>query len=323
MLSSSSRLLRVLSLLQTRSHWAGQDLAERLEVHPRTVRRDIDRLRQLGYPIHASSGVAGGYAFRAGQSLPPLLLDDDEAVSIAVALHEIGRHSTPAVAESAMRALTKLGQVMPAALRERVAALSTVVVGVERAVDPFGDGPADVEVMMALGVAGARQERCRFDYLSGEGAETARHTEPYRLVSVGRRWYLVAFDLDRQAWRTFRVDRISRVRPTGARFSRVDPPDAVELVTTGLAVASYRERATVRFLATPEVVARHVSPTIGVIRGGPANRRHTLVDIGGDADWIARFLAGCELPFDVVEPEGLRDELRQLGERLIARHPPT
>jgi predicted DNA-binding transcriptional regulator YafY len=317
-----TRLLRLLALLSSRSSWRGDELAERLEVTERSIRRDITRLRELGYPVESTTGPYGGYSLGAGGKLPPLLLDDDEAVSIAVALHEIGRRSTSSVAESAMRALTKLGQVMPAVLRERVSAMSTVVVGVER-VDPFGDQPAAVEVMMSLGVAGARQERCRFDYRSGEGAETARHIEPYRLVSVGRRWYLVAYDLDRLDWRTFRVDRITRVRTTGARFSRTDPPDAVEFVTSGIAVHGYESHATVRFLASPEAVGREVAPTIGVIRRGPANRRQTLVDIGGDLDWIARFLAGIGLPFEVVEPPELRDELRRLGERLVADHPPT
>jgi predicted DNA-binding transcriptional regulator YafY len=314
----------LLALLSSRSSWRGDELAERLEVTERSIRRDVTRLRDLGYPVESTTGPYGGYSLGAGGRLPPLLLDDDEAVSIAVALHEIGRRSTSAVAESAMRALTKLGQVMPASLRERVAAMSEVVVGVERTPDPFaGDTRADVEVMMALGVAGARQERCRFDYRSGEGAETARHTEPFRLVSVGHRWYLVAYDLDRLDWRTFRVDRISRVRTTGARFARVDPPDAVELVTTGIAVSGYDQHATVRFHAAPDVVARLVGPTVGVIRRGAANRRHTVVDIGGDLDWIARYLAGCEVRFEVLEPPELRDELRQLGERLVAAHPPS
>ena len=322
-MDTPARLLRLLALLSSRSSWRGDELADRLEVTERSIRRDITRLRDLGYPVESTTGPYGGYSLGAGGRLPPLLLDDDEAVSIAVALHEIGRRSSSAVAESAMRALTKLGQVMPSTLRERVSALSTVVVGVERATDPFGEDHADVDVMMALGVAGARQERCRFDYTSGEGAESVRHIEPYRLVSVGHRWYLVAYDLDRLDWRTFRVDRISRVRATGARFARTDPPDAVEFVTTGIAVNSHESRATVRFHAPPDVVARVIGPTVGVIRNGPVTRRRTVVDIGGDPGWIARYLAGCELAFDVLEPEELRDELRRLGERLIAHHPPT
>jgi predicted DNA-binding transcriptional regulator YafY len=248
------------------------------------------------------------------------LLDDDEAVSIAVALHDISRRSTDAVAQSALSALTKLGQVMPASLRERVSALSDVVVGVGGPSDPFGEGRADVDVVMAIGLACSRSERTRFDYRSGEGVESVRHVEPFRLVSVGRRWYLVAFDVDRDDWRTFRLDRITRVRTTGARFVHDDPPDAAEFVARGIAVNSYESRAIVRFAAPADVVARHVPPTIGVIRRESKNRRHTDVEIGGDADWIARYLAGSSLEYEVLEPGELRDELRRLGEALIARH---
>jgi predicted DNA-binding transcriptional regulator YafY len=210
---------------------------------------------------------------------------------------------------------------MPASLRERVSALSTVVVGVGGAPDAFADGTAEVEVVMALGLACSRNERTRFDYKAGDGRDSVRHVEPFRLVSLGRRWYLVAFDVDRADWRTFRVDRISRVRNTGARFVRTDPPDAAALVTEGIAVHSYAERAIVRFAAPPDVVAHHIPPTVGVVRPDPKHRRQTLVEIGGDADWIARFLAGSELDYEVIEPAAVRDELRRLGQRLVERNP--
>jgi predicted DNA-binding transcriptional regulator YafY len=248
-----------------------------------------------------------------------LLLDDDEAVSIAVALHDIAQRSTDAIAQSALSALTKLGQVMPSSLRERVSALSTVVVGVGGATDQFAEQAADVDVVMALGLACSRNERTRFDYRSGEGVDTVRHAEPFRLVSVGRRWYLVAFDVDRDDWRTFRVDRITRVRNTGARFVRTDPPDAAEFVATGIAVNSYAASALVRFAAPADIVARHIPPTIGVIRDA-RQRRSTVVEIGGDADWIARYLAGSELEYEVLEPQEVRDELLRLGRLLVERH---
>ncbi|MBI5090198.1 MAG: YafY family transcriptional regulator, partial [Actinobacteria bacterium] len=300
--------------------WRGSELAERLEVTERSIRRDITRLRSLGYPVDSVTGMHGGYSLAAGGRLPPLLLDDDDAVSIAVALHDIARRSTDAVAQSALGALTKLGQVMPASLRERVSALSDVVVGVGAAPDPFAEGSTEVDVVMALGLACSRNERTRFDYRSAEGVDSTRHVEPFRLVSVGRRWYLVAFDIDRVDWRTFRLDRISRVRTTGARFVRTDPPDAAEFVAMGIAVSSYELRAIVRFAAPAEVVARHVPPTIGVIRRDAEHRRSTIVEMGGDPDWIARYLAGSSLEYEVIEPEAVRDELRRLGEALVARN---
>ena len=321
-MDTPARLLRLLALMSSRGSWRGAELAERLEVTERSVRRDVTRLRDLGYPIESITGTHGGYSLAAGGRLPPLLLDDDEAVSIAVALHDIAQRSTSAVAEAALSALTKLGQVMPASLRERVSALSTVVVGLDGMyTDPHGEGAADVDVVMAFGLACSRHERVRFDYRSGEGRESIRHVEPFRLVSVGRRWYLVAFDLDRADWRTFRVDRISRVRNTGARFVRVDPPDAAALVAAGIAVNSYSSTALIRFAAPPDVVARHVPPTIGVIRADPKPRKSTVVEIGGDPDWIARYLAGQSLPYEVIEPAAVRNELRLLAQRLLDQNP--
>ncbi|MDO8363511.1 MAG: YafY family protein [Actinomycetota bacterium] len=320
-MDTPARLLRLLALLSSRGSWRGAVLADRLEVTERSVRRDITRLRDLGYPVESVTGMHGGYSLAAGGRLPPLLLDDDEAVSIAVALHDIAQRSSATVADAALGALTKLGQVMPASLRERVSALSTVVVGIAGGSDRFAGGGADVDVVMALGLACSRSERIRFDYRSGEGQETVRHAEPFRLVSVGQRWYLVAFDIDRDDWRTFRVDRITRVRNTGARFVHTDPPDAAALVARGIAVNSYSSSALVRFAAPPEVVARHVGPTVGVIRKDPKARRHTVVEIGGDADWIARYLAGSELEFEVLQPQEVRDELRRLGQRLVAGNP--
>jgi predicted DNA-binding transcriptional regulator YafY len=322
-MDTPARLLRLLALLSSRGWWRGAELADRLQVTERSIRRDITRLRELGYPIDSTTGTHGGYSLAAGGRLPPLLLDDDEAVSIAVALHDIAQRSTVAIADAALSALTKLGQVMPASLRERVSALSTVVVGVGGVSETFADGAADVDVVMAFGLACSRSERTRFDYRAGDGRDSVRHVEPFRLVSVGRRWYLVAFDLDRADWRTFRVDRVSRVRNTGARFVRTDPPDAAELVARGIAVNSYDARALVRFAAPADVVAQHIAPTVGVIRRDPKHRRQTLVEIGGDPDWIARFLAGAELEYEVLEPAEVRDELRRLGERLIERNPPA
>eukprot|EP01030_Chromulinospumella_sphaerica_P015045 gene15045-14844_t len=203
MLSSTSRLLRVLSLLQTRSHWAGAELAERLEIHPRTLRRDIDRLRELGYPIHASSGVAGGYAFRAGQALPPLLLDDEEALAVAIALRLATAGTVGGVEESSLRAMVKLEQVMPTRLRKRIDALRSAILPTEHV------GPTvHAAVLSVLATACRDQLRVDFAYLDGKGQASQRSVEPQGLVHSGQRWYLVAWDPARSDWRTFRIDRM-------------------------------------------------------------------------------------------------------------------
>ncbi|MCU1387630.1 MAG: transcriptional regulator [Ilumatobacteraceae bacterium] len=316
-IDTPARLLHLLTLMSSRSTWRADELAERLEITERSVRRDVTRLRTLGYPIESVTGPYGGYSLAAGGQLPPLLLSDDEAVSMAVALHDVSQRSSSAIADGALSALTKLGQVMPAPLRERVGALTSVVLGLTSG-DRFADNSADVETLMAVALSCARNERLRFDYKSGDGADSMRHTEPFRLVSVGHRWYLVAYDLDRTDWRTFRVDRISRPRATGARFQRDEVPDAAALVAEGLAVNAYEQRAVVRVNATLGRTLYEVPPTIGVCRVDPDDEQCTLVEIGGDVDWVARFLAGLELPYAVVEPAELVDELRRLGQRLVA-----
>ena len=320
-MDTPARLLRLLALLSSRGSWRGAELAARLEVTERSIRRDITRLRDLGYPVDSITGVHGGYSLAAGGRLPPLLLDDDEAVSIAVALHDIAQRSTDA--DRRVR-IERAHQVGPGdarvVTRSRVGAEHGRRGHRRHPRSPSPTATAEVDVVMAFGLACSRSERTRFDYRSGEGVESVRHVEPFRLVSVGRRWYLVAFDLDRMAWRTFRVDRVSRVRNTGARFVRIDPPDAAEFVATGIAVNSYSTSALVRFAATADIVARHIPPTVGVIRRDPKHRRHTIVEIGGDPDWIARYLAGSSLDYEVLEPAELRDELRKLGQQLVERH---
>ncbi|MCU1392269.1 MAG: DNA-binding transcriptional regulator [Ilumatobacteraceae bacterium] len=309
--------------MSSRATWRADELAERLEITERSVRRDMTRLRALGYPIESVTGPYGGYSLAAGGRLPPLLLSDDEAVSMAVALHDISQRSSTVIADGALSALTKLGQVMPAALRERVGALTSVVVGVGHASSRSGgvDTTGNVETLMAVALACARNERFRFDYRTGDGAESMRHTEPFRLVSVGQRWYLVAFDLDRADWRTFRVDRITRPRTTGARFQRSHEPDAAALVAKGLAVSSYEQRSIVRVAATLAEALREIHPTVGVAHADPDDPAYTIVEIGGDLDWVARYLASLPLPYEVVEPAGLADELRELGRRMVAANP--
>ncbi|HEY4333811.1 MAG TPA: YafY family protein, partial [Ilumatobacteraceae bacterium] len=308
-IDTPARLLRLLALMSSRATWRGDELAARLEITERSVRRDMTRLRDLGYPIESITGPYGGYSLGAGGRLPPLLLNDDEAVSIAVALHQIAHRSTASVADGALSALTKLSQVMPGSLRERVAALTSVVVDIGSAAARPTTPTGTIDSLMALAVTCSRSERTRFDYRSGEGAETTRHVEPFRLVSAGNRWYLVAFDLDRSDWRSFRVDRVSRIRTTGARFQRGEVPDAAEFVAAGLAVHAYAQRALIRIKAPLHDAIAEIPPTIGVARADPDDAAQTLVEIGGDHDWVARFLVSLALPYEVVEPAELRAEL--------------
>jgi predicted DNA-binding transcriptional regulator YafY len=213
MANTSARMLRLLSLLQTHRYWPGPELAERLEISERTVRRDVDRLRELGYPVDASRGVAGGYQLQAGAAVPPLLLDDDEAVAIAVGLRTAAAGGVAGFEETSVRALAKVIQLLPPRLRRRIDALRAVTSPVV-----FGGGPTlDPAALTTIALACRGEERLRFDYTAREAETTARHVEPHRLVSVGRRWYLIAWDLERGDWRSFRVDRLSGPAPASGR----------------------------------------------------------------------------------------------------------
>ncbi len=232
MASTSSRTLRLLSLLQGQRHWPGGELADRLEVSVRTLRRDVERLRELGYPVQAARGLAGGYQLAAGAALPPLVLDDEEAVALAVALHAATGSSVSRTAEAALRALTKVVQVMPPRLRRRVEAVRAMTVA-----GPWtGAGPElDAGTLTTVAQACRDDERLELSYVAADGTPTRRTVEPHRLVSVGRRWYLVAYDLDRTDWRTFRLDRIGAPTATGARFRPRPLPaqDAAAFVRQG------------------------------------------------------------------------------------------
>jgi predicted DNA-binding transcriptional regulator YafY len=220
MLETSARLLRLLSLLQTHRHWTGAELAARLGITARTVRRDVEKLRSLGYPVNATPGVAGGYQLGAGASLPPLLLDDDEAVAVAVGLRTAAGDTVAGIAETSVRALVKLEQILPSRLRNRVNTLWSVTVPL------IAGGPTvDPDTLTAIAAACRDHHRFRFVYRDRDGTETLRSTEPHRLVHTGRRWYLVAFDTDREDWRTFRVDRLEPApRPVHASSLASRPP---------------------------------------------------------------------------------------------------
>jgi predicted DNA-binding transcriptional regulator YafY len=312
-LDTSARLLRLLSLLQSRPDWSGPELAGRLGVTTRTVRRDVDRLRQLGYPVDAAPGVAGGYRLGSGTNLPPLLLDDDEATAVAIALGTTTGGSVRGMEEPALAALTKLDRLLPPRLRQRVADLQAATVGMTGPTDAV-----DAAVLVPLSQACAGQERVRMDYVDREGVASERRIEPYRLVSTGRRWYLVARDIDRDGWRTFRVDRVVAVERTGHRFRFVDPPDPAELVSRATAVAPYRYTARVRVDGPFDAVQARVPPTTGLLEvDGEAT---ILVTGADDLDYLAGHLIWLGLPFEVLDPPELRDHLHRLAQTMAARH---
>ena len=279
-MDTTARSLELLALLGARAWWPGAKLARRLEVTERTLRRDMARLRLLGYPIEATSGPHGGYRFGAGGRLPPLVLDDDEAVAVAVALRHAAGQAGSGMEAAALTALTKLDQVLPVTLRERVAAVRAVTVDLRNPRLPS----ADLDALVALAMACRRPERVRFTYEDGSGRVTSRLSEPYRLVTTERRWYLVAYDTGRRDWRTFRVDRITELRSTGVTFTRRDPPDPGALVAEGVAVRAWETQASVRLpVALEENGAAYTSDRGGAHCGRPepharSHRRRPGVD---------------------------------------------
>ncbi|MFD7030530.1 helix-turn-helix transcriptional regulator [Streptomyces sp. NPDC059917] len=308
MLDTSARLLRLLSLLQAHREWTGSALAERLGVTPRTVRRDVDRLRELGYPVNASPGTGGGYQLGAGAELPPLLLDDDEAVAVAIGLRTAAGNGVEGIGEASVRALAKLEQVLPARLRRRVSALNAFTVPMLR-----GPGRATVDpsVLAELAALCRDGERLRFAYRDHAGASTRRTVEPHRLVCTERRWYLVAWDLERAAWRTFRADRIEPRPPHGPRFTPRPPPaeDLAAYVSEGVSHRGYAARAVVRLRLPAEEAARTIAPSDGVLE--PLDAHSCLLRTGAvslDVLVIHLMLLGCE--FEVVEPVELTARIR-------------
>src|SRR5689334_16754800 len=261
MQETSSRLLELLSLLQGRRDWPGAELADRLEVSRRTVRRDVERLRQLGYPVDSLTGPAGGYSLRAGTAMPPLLVDDEEAIAIAVGLRTAARASVTGIEETAVRALVKLEQVLPAHLRRRVAALAAATSTL-----PVGGPTVDAQHLTVIAAACRDAECLRFGYQRRDGTESRRQVEPHSVVNLGRRWYLVAWDRERADWRTFRIDRLTKPASTGVRFRARDLPakDAATYVERSI-VAGNRFEAVVTVQASAEDVSKRVSAHWGSI----------------------------------------------------------
>lgn len=313
-MDTTERLLRTLSLLSARPWWSGPDLAARLEVTERTVRRDMARLRAAGYPVEAVTGPYGGYRLGAGARLPPLVLDDDEAVAVALSLRTAAGHGAPGIESAALSALTKLDQVLPAGLRSRVSAIGSVTVGLHDRAVPA----AETDTLVTVAVACERSERVRFTYVAGTGEQTSRLVEPFRLVHTDRRWYLVAYDPSRTDWRTFRIDRISELRETHQRFQRHDPPDPAAFVASGIAFAGWDVIASVRVEAPIADVTPYVTPIDGTLTA--ESDTTTMLSIGGDDEWIARFLARLPFGFEVLEPDSVRAAICDLACVLLDRH---
>jgi predicted DNA-binding transcriptional regulator YafY len=312
---TSARLLRLLSLLQTPHDWTGADLAERLEVDIRTVRRDIERLRNLGYPVIATPGLAG-YRLGAGAKLPPLLLDDEEAIAVAIGLRTAATGTVSGIEESSLRALAKLEQVLPSRLRHRVSMLNSVTVTL-----PANGPTVDPDVLTTIAAACRDHQRLRFDYVAHDGGESLRATEPHRLVHTGKRWYLVGWDIDRDDWRTFRVDRIRPRIPTGPRFTPREAPDAAEYLSRGVSTSAYRYQAKITLRVPAEIAAERVCPTVGVIETVDAHS--CLLHTGSNSlDEIAVYVGLFDFPFTVHEPPELITRVRQLAARLAEATPP-
>ncbi len=315
---TGSRRLRLLSLLQARRFWVGTDLADELGVSLRTLRRDVDRLRELGYPVDADRGVGGGYQLAHGASLPPLVLDDDEAVAVTVGLLTSAQSPIADIAETSARALAKVIPVMPARLRRRVEALTAVTVSAERS---WSGTQMNFETLVATARACRDDERIAFGYTAADGAQTQRRVEPHQLVTLGRRWYLVAYDAERSDWRSFRLDRMTGVQNSGAKFGRRTIPggDAAEYVRRAVAARS-GVCAVVELAGDAEAVGEVLGRWASVAALAPGRCR---VEIDTDSlDWAAAVVgfSGCRALR--AEPPEFAERLHDWAERLAPSEGP-
>jgi predicted DNA-binding transcriptional regulator YafY len=331
-MDTAERLLALLGLLQRRLHWSADDLADELAVTTRTVRRDVVRLRTYGYPVEAFAGHGGGYQLGRGGSLPPLLLDDDETLAVALGLGVVGAAAIAGIDEAAVSALGKIEQLLPARLRSRLedlgAASFTSFAG--SAASPVS--PGDRRAFTSLARAASGRVHVGFDYIDGRGATSRRRVEPVRLVHVRRTWYLAAFDLDRDDWRTFRLDRISAVELEPGRFPLRVGPDPVELVTRSAPPSWFEYRARVEVACSPDEARQRVPEQIGQLEVGPSasGTGSTRDGAGGstcvlvigtdDLEWLGGYLIGLPWAFDVLEPAALRAIVRRRAAAIVATH---
>jgi predicted DNA-binding transcriptional regulator YafY len=315
-MSTSSRLLRLLSLLQTPRDWTGSELAQRLEVSARTVRNDIERLRDLGYPVHATRGSVGGYRLEAGASMPPLLLEDEEAVAVAIGLRTATSGAVTGIEETSLRALAKLEQVLPPRLRHQVSMLQDVTQQVQRR-RPYAT--VDPEALTTIARLAREHFTLRFDYSDRRETSSQRRVEPYRIVHAGQRWYLVAWDLDRDDWRTFRVDRMRPGMSPGARFSpRPITDEEVEaLISRGVPPEARRHQARVVVHMPADRLSQRVGPWIGTIT--PIDETSCTLTTGAERiEELAVYLGLLDADFSVTEPPELVAQLRVLAARYAA-----
>jgi predicted DNA-binding transcriptional regulator YafY len=310
MWQTSTRLLQLLAMLQVRRDWSGQELASRLEVTTRTIRADVERLRELGYPVEASPGVGGGYRLGHGTTMPPLLLDDEEVVAVAVALRTSAGAGVTGIEEASLRALVKLEQMLPSRLRHRIDAVRAATVSIP------GAGPTvDPAVLTVIAGAIRASERLAFDYVDHDGRQTRRAAEPQRLVVWGRRWYLLAWDIDRDGWRTFRVDRIKPKTPTGPRFRprTLTHDEAASYVQRSAGSATWRYRARIRVQAPIDQVRALLPLAVDVTADGPDR---CIIEAGSDTPHqLALYIGLLDTDFEIIEPPELAEAFIRLAER--------
>jgi len=308
----TARVLRLLGLLQQRPVWTGPELAERLGVTDRSVRRDVERLRALGYPVNATQGVGGGYQLGAGQALPPLLLDDEEAIATAVSLRLAAGGTVAGASEAAVRTLAKLDQVLPARLRAEVRAVHDAIVTLDGA-----RVEVDADSLLVLARATRDRVRVELSYTAAGAEPSVRRVEPYQLVATGRRWYLLAYDLDRDDWRTFRMDRLGEVRATTFRFALRHAPDAAAYVQRSVTVSPYQHEARVIVHAPAEAVRQRVPPTVGSVE--PVDDDSCRVVAGGNSlEGLLWHFGVLGHPFTVESPAELREAAADFGARVAA-----
>ena len=311
MAETTERVLRLLGLLQQRPVWTGPELAERLGVTTRSIRRDVERLRSLGYPVYAAQGVGGGYQLGRGRALPPLLLDDTEAVAVAVSLRMAAGGTVSGASEAALRTLAKLDQVMPPRLRGEVRAIHEATQTLE-----YGQVTVDGDVLLTLARGVRDTVRVRFDYESRDGTPTSRTVEPVGLVAAGRRWYLMAYDVDRDDWRTFRLDRMTAVATTTWRFRERDHEDPAAYVQRSVASAAYRFQARIVVHAPLREVQERTSVRSVVLTA--VDDETTLLEAGSETLYgLAFHLSFLGWEFEVEEPAELRTALAEMGGRAL------
>lgn len=312
MVNTSARLLRLLALLSTRRSWTCAELAAHLQITERTVRRDIARLRELGYGIESEMGPWGGYRLGSGTSIPPLILDEEEALAVAIGLRTAALSGVSGSDQAALSALLKLRHVLPARVAGRLGELDAAFTHTARP----GDGQISPALLLDLATACRRSERVRLTYRDRTGSMSDRQVDPYRLVYTGRRWYLVAYDRSRQGWRTFRADRVIDAAITGEPAALPDPPDPAQLVMAGLAVNPYPMRVTIRVAVPADEARRLVPPTVGVHR--PDGDSATIIEIGGsDADGLAKYLLSLCRPLRILRPDEVRQAYLTRARRLL------